>query len=329
MRLDKYIKRIYKNKDLWNYYDKEFKRIDLSDALSCKKFITKYVEYAKKNPDNLYKELLYLENHDENRLKHIASTFFIGILLYNCRELPFRRLICKELKEIEAFDNTNIDDHFIYIWFLITLYHDLGYKYEKDNLDFNINDYDILDKNKNINMVPTIYEDIYKKYINYHKNDHGICGGLIFNQEICKIRARNENSSDSLNWDRKLQQVYESVAWIIVSHNIWWCREGDEIEKEYIEKGLNKLIIKKDSAYPIDIKNYPLFFMFCLVDTIEPSKRDIKHDKIDFKFNKNSITIKCKTKNNIKKYLDGILDSKKWLTNIQSGKDSNEVTIDI
>ena len=67
-----------------------------------------------------------------------------------------------------------------------------------------------------------------------------------------------------------------------MSHNIWWKRDTEPVDKikEYRVAGLSNLILSSRklksgvySWYPIRYGFHPLFFLFSLVDSIEPIKR--------------------------------------------------------
>jgi hypothetical protein len=183
---------------------------------------------------------------------------------------------------------------------MITLFHDLGYLYEKDFKQFSEERY--LHDIPFCNSVPRRYRDIIEPYQIYRQNkDHGICAGMILDKVLCETRAsRCYLYEDPLNWDPLLDEVYHHVAWIIMSHNIWWKRDIDPERNlhEYHIAGLDRLVLSSSklksgvyNCYPIRYCFHPLFFLFCLVDSIEPIKRLQTLRGIKFQIERNRIKI--------------------------------------
>lgn len=64
------------------------------------------------------------------------------------------------------------------------------------------------------------------------------------------------------------------MADAIICHNIWM---GGEMDTElYRAYGLSPLLYLKHGENKLSIQKYPLQFMLCLLDTIEPAKRFAK-----------------------------------------------------
>lgn len=101
--------------DEWNYYD-----CNMSFPFSyieAKRFIEQYFEQgAKKNVI-----LPMIDEIDCMRSMHTISVFFIGLLL--------KRNMGQNLN-IRSLDSENYE--FSYLWFLVCLYHDMGYAVEND-----------------------------------------------------------------------------------------------------------------------------------------------------------------------------------------------------
>ena len=105
----------YNNID-WNYYlnDLAFPK-NINDA---KKFIDDFFAYAGKS--YLIRDIL--QECETLRVNHTLSVFFIGLLIKNS---SFHDLKIIDNDQNEIFE-------FSYLWFLVSLFHDMGYIQEKD-----------------------------------------------------------------------------------------------------------------------------------------------------------------------------------------------------
>lgn len=323
MTLQEYINRIIEKPYLWKYYDNEYIRTpDLNDSESCKSFINEYTLAAKKSSDFVNNALNYLDVKNPSRLKHIVDTYFLGLALFNDKRLYFGKAIQDLLRRYKAFSDSNdneINKEFQFVWFMITLYHDLGYVFEKGKVASK----EILNHKiphaRNQRCIPQEYVSLFKDYEQIeHPNDHGICGGLEFDRDICETREIMSHFDISLSWRKELEEVYHDVAWIIIAHNIWWNRLNDNRTKiEGHLKGLKLPSQKYNDGsykhYPIDRCRFPLFTLFCLVDTIEPLKRHIHMDKINIDIFRGHIYLQVYKRRVKSKYVGGIIEANKWL----------------
>lgn len=301
--MEQYIQSVIINHALWQYYEYGPEQPNINDTNSCFLFIGEYFRRAQKYSKEVEDGLNCLMQHDPNRLRHIVSTFFLGLALYHDQNLSFRQCVSAQMCRFRIFRNVDqeeLDRQFTYIWFMITLFHDLGYLYEKDFKQFSEEHY--LHDIPFCNSVPRRYKDIIEPYQNYRQNkDHGICAGMILDIVLCETRAnRCYLYEDALNWDPLLDEVYHHVAWIIMSHNIWWKRDTypERNLREYHIAGLDNLVLSSRKLksgvynwYPIRYCIHPLFFLFCLVDSIEPIKRLQTLQGINFHTERNRITI--------------------------------------
>lgn len=331
--------KILEHKELWNYYNKEIEKPDLTDATSCRKFIETYIIYAEKSKTVLFDGIDYLSKNDPNRLKHIVSTFFLGIALYHQKESGIKELISSELKRFTVFSDFSeheLDGQFSYVWFMLSLYHDLAYYYEiPGHGNANIINSHVIPSN--CMGVPSLYINVYKKYNKYIKNgkdgkedvtdkdDHGIIGGLYFDKDICSIREYQEHEKKSkLFWGKDLDEVYHYVAWCILSHNIWFHRvkEGKMVSQSY-STNMQSLILKDEgkgkspnihyNEYPISFDKYPIFSLFCLVDTLEPIKTTNIFSSINLIFKNKELIIDSHDHD----YNENILKLNEWLTPVK------------
>lgn len=174
------------------------------------------------------------------------------------------------------------------------MFHDLGYVVESKS-EISLSSSGIQDKINAIKNnwldekpkdIPELYtKDIILKYLDYRHTrfgciDHGIYAGVTLYHELCKIRRNKKNRDFTLNWDDNLEKIYNYAAWIILAHNIFF--PSKKIEKDtYKKNGLKSLILDKHNKHPISLKEHPMLYLFCLVDTIEPIKVFKDKNKLD------------------------------------------------
>ena len=232
---------------------------------------------------------------------HTNSVFFIGAYLY------YNTIFNNHIENSLTLKGYRM---FPFIWFLITLFHDFGYKYENDFDNFkHIVDIETLRKelkikynllmNKKIKGVSiTLYNSIrkyflYRRFNSNHNNkiDHGVLAGMFFYDALVRNRIVQYEKKDrnDLYFGPELNKIYAQAAAVIATHNIWLPTPKDR--SEYIKFGLEDLV----GISPIKLSDSPLLVLLGIVDTIDPVKiyRD-KHNK-----NKNhnrildSILISC------------------------------------
>ena len=301
------IKNIIKDRSKWRYYNNmsvSFEFENLSDTEKCYDFIQKFINCSRKNEPIFMKGVHAIKEHKEGdgekgeRLCHIVSVFFFGLTLFNSISI-FKEKIIEELKSLNIFDKEdNIEQEFIFVWFMISMFHDLGYIFEKNIVTNEYTKNDIIKEKAELlnsfgtlscsEKLPAHYQKIIKKYSKYRENkDHGILGGLSFAKHLTKLREtkyeEEQDAENKMKWKPELDRLYRYVAWRICCHNIFYTRFGDSSINEifkYVYHGLFPLILcnrKNDSNsyvdYPIKFKESPLFFFLCFVDSIDPIKK--------------------------------------------------------
>ena len=332
---------VFNDHSKWKYYSKMNTNPFESDN-DTKEFIARFIELSGKAIENpLYENIDKLDN---KRLRHIVSIFFLGTYLYNSVE-PIKNSIDKVIARFRQ-QNPYSKIEFSFVWFLICLFHDLGYSLEDHD---NYADFDefITGKVKYFLKervgVPSLYEDVYKNYFNYRlhstnsfirKPDHGICGGIILFNKLNEILLRKQKNkkSEGLSWNKKLLNIYRYASWVILSHNIFFIRKGDIAEQIYRDNKLDFLILDNTEISKIDLKKHGFLYLFMLVDTIDPIKKVETFDNLNM--------IKCKTENNIimlevenentrKEYFKKVLELKQWLiSGIQEVNNRIEIKIE-
>lgn len=202
---------------------------------------------------------------------HISSVFFLGICLYEKTSLN---------KRYPLGHNDPGYSTFPFIWFLIALFHDNAYQIEIDkelphvkNLNQLYQHYSISNSiiDKKITKCPKLSNsrEKYFKYILQERKhiDHGILGGILLFDRLCKIREEKKAvNEDNLFWGRKLINQYSLAANAITLHNIWLPK--DYQKDLYNKYGLGDLC----NIDPINFKEFPLFYILGIVDSIEPLK---------------------------------------------------------
>ncbi len=320
MKIQSIYNSIQKRKKLWTYYKKEIMTPKLLDTDGCYEFIINYISASEKTKTCLFDNVNKLKTDCPERLSHIVSTFFLGLWFYEEKKNLIHKLINNELSNLRCFENDpdKIDQQFIYVWFMATLFHDLGYprENEKNGADLPIHE---IPWPVDREPVPCLYQDIYKSYYKYRKHkEHGIWAGLQFDKDICRIREYLEHSpATELSWREELEELYHYVAWVILAHNIWFIRDNGDKVKEYHENHLHRLVLSsaKDVSgiyykeYSSSFENYPLFSFFCIIDTIDPIKSTSCLSDVDIRVESGDIIVKS----NDVEYLKKINKLNEWL----------------
>ena len=299
MKVDKIYKSVLKNSSIWNYYNKDIIVPNIIDVDDCYRFITSFIKYSEKSRTTLFKWVDYLKEQSPRRLSHIVSAFFLGLWFYHHkRNKNLHDAIKNELSRMKCFesDRDDIDRQVTFVWFMATLFHDLGYFVEDKPKGESLSDQKI----PFVGSVPSFYSEIYEKYYKFRKNrEHGIYAGLKFDEDICNIRRYQEHDDNTkLSWREELEELYHYVAWIILAHNIWMIRDDDRRVQGYEEHNLSSLILSSSKhangtykQYKVNFRDYPLFTLFCLIDTIEPIKSTSCLSGIDIKLEREKIII--------------------------------------
>lgn len=319
-----YLKQLYTNiikkKDSWNYYGLEIADLDISNSESCRNFIKEYIQLSGKSKHAMYREIDELFEKDPQRITHIVSTFFFGMALLNNKRFGIEQAIISGIEKLKVFDSEDkIKSELPYIWFLATLFHDLGYNAEKSE---EVTELPCFSPETNIVFVPQFYTGVYKKYYEYRKNkEHGIYGGIRFIQDMFNIRKSNEhNIMSNRYWGKELEKIYSNVGWIIIAHNIWFKSRDELYNGDYAE--MQELVLDDDKDYKIKFEEYPLFFFFCIVDVLEPTKHTTIFSKVNITLENRKIIIST----NDKAYSKAIMGLNKWLTPVE--KDGEKLIID-
>lgn len=260
---------------------------------------------------------MMLNQLPRNRQSHILNTYFLGLVLYkNCQEI--KKLIDKSIEKLSIVEKN--EDRFEYLWYMICLFHDLGYIVEDSNIPEELLKSTKLPsiglKNQNVPKIFT--KKTVTQYMQYRKQhfkkfDHGVYGAIIAYNEWKNIKAHAKQDGTNLNWT-EVEEAWKIAYRIILVHNIYFAHSGTYEAELYRHTNLENLIVDN---YPIKLFRHPLLFLFCLIDSIEPTKRDVSTSMVEIGFDKdNKITIQLLDL--IKPtYAKTILSLDTWLTHVE------------
>lgn len=233
------------------------------------------------------------------RYKHMFSLFLFGLYFYD-KIRCIREAINAYLGQLLSCKGTIVRDEinlrweFLYFWFLMTLYHDVGSTQEEREIrDTQIKQweeknssrlYEIISMypdvaNLGLSGVPRCYIDrAYEYFIEYRgkiqkKHDHGFYAADKFLEKMSSLHGKEIFingklfSPDILKW-----QVYP-IALSILMHNIWtkFTTDQETSDKCFYEMNMPELITEPGKPL-IDLNNHPFLFLLTLADTIEPIK---------------------------------------------------------
>lgn len=270
-----------------------------------------------------------IQKLEEIRCAHIIFTFLLGLHIYD-KSTFIKESINKEVGKL--LKDAKHENDFTFLWFLVCLFHDLGYSEENKGEKSEINHHwaceNKMDKTEGI---PALLKNTYLNYFIYRKTehfktDHGIYAGLRMFHDLFKIREEMEaQNQDKDVWRKGLIPLYKLASCVVLVHNIWFAKDTDiETCSKYRKYQLDKLILKTNKGgteikdFPIKLSKHPLLFLFCIVDLIEPMKRfgNIECcNKIDFTLTDDCLSITSKIEcciNN--QYLNDIINAYTWLT---------------
>lgn len=289
---------------------------------------------------------------NEKRLQHIVRMWLLGILLYNDSAI-IKDNIDRELDKYQKALRAHRDSRFPFVWFLIALYHDLGYPVE-NRKDGKYETYEkLIEETGHLGRrdgVPELYESMIKPYFEYRmsgiykeekKNDHGIVAGHFMYHDLCEIRNEKKKScNDSKLWVKDLEEIYNLAAWVVTCHNIYYANSNRMCDMcRYVRAHLYGLM-KEPQEYKINLYEYPLFFLLCLVDNIEfvkclKDKSEQQADdilkQIEYEINDEegyiSLTVKDIENKLREDVIKQILGIGEWLTKVEHEEGSNEYKI--
>ena len=225
-------------------------------------------------------------DNNSPRPVHTVLLYLLFLLLYKDKRIGQK--ICNKIKGFKTVENDN--NFHLRFFFLLCLYHDYGYYIEEKRKEipaFNASycEFDILNSIKGTYFKTPYTKENIKKYFYYRRlSEHGISGGTLLSKrlkdnfkkaaEIANAQGANEfQYPDNIQWNKKKDfSFYDFISSIIIKHNIWYAYKCEDKAK-YSQMELNDFIIKEDGNNKLNFKYDPILFLFCLLDSIEPSKK--------------------------------------------------------
>ena len=268
----------------WKYYDFPHQTTDLIEEYS-KNFIVSYLGKGCKTEAPIFK---YIDSLEEYRIKHILSCFFLGVILYQEHDM-IQKNIDVFLETVPSGREESSKERFLFIWMLVSLFHDFGYAVEEKKIDIKCDEFDSLLEQMPIDPkgVPELYDKSLLKNYNAFKcchfycYDHGIVGGIKLYSDLCKLRLEKEQYDIESYWGKDLENDFSIAAWAIACHNIFYDKGDTAYTSCYKQLGLENLICSDDKEkYQIKIDRHPIFYLLCLVDSIEPIKTFKMYDAL-------------------------------------------------
>lgn len=234
------------------------------------------------------KDILLGPEMQEERYQHVLFVYFLGIYIYE--GIP---IIKKKIDNtINAKDTNNTID-FKYVWFLLSLYHDMFFDLdceknkkmstEEKRLREFINDNQIKIDSTLLSekaCVPTQIIGKIKEYnefkckFNKRKEgevfyDHGIAGGFAFFIQMTKLFKKPKH--ELIFSEANKNNVVPKIAGALMGHNIF-LRTSNMDKNETIKyKDCNLKCLITDEPI-IKFEEHPFLFLLTLVDTIDPFK---------------------------------------------------------
>ena len=332
---------------------------------ACRNFVNRH--YIKGEKGGLLDNDLYDRYERHGKHMHSVSLYLLGVKLLSLFQEHLREAL---LKFVPNFSSWGGDENSPYIWFLPAMYHDfascaeLGTIHANDSdshrsLQFHLGNHNILYspyrhfpyKAENIpfRFSPELIENYFYYCACQGRCEHGIIAGYLFFDRFvknylkaCPNAVPDENGDvrrNGLNWNVGHLTFAAYAADAIICHNIWL---GGNAEKDkYTQFGLSPLLYKEHPENKLSIEKYPLQFMLCLLDTIEPIKRfedSLSPTKIlmgiglDFDVADRTLSLswnnEIKKKKGVKKWRDGIVAMRDWMcVDVEEKENENGVMI--
>ena len=196
----------------WNYYDANFEKpFGINKA---RRFIEQYFEKGAKRGV----VLPFIDKIDPMRYVHTISVFFIGILI--------KRKLCPNLAIRSEVDT---DYEFSYLWFLVCLFHDMGYAIENDwryKFVYKKDTDEYKNKYKRKMCFPKLKRDIYE--------DLGVLYGAPTKYRKNGIFQRRDkkdctNEFDSIIFNNGIKVCESTYGRGTVFKYLEYCKTTDEI----------------------------------------------------------------------------------------------------
>lgn len=339
-----------------------------ASAEACRSFLNAH--YKRGEKEGLLNNDLFEQYEKYGKHVHSASLYLLGKTL-----LPlFKKHINNELKKFIPNYTSWCDStyDFQYIWYLPSMYHDFASCIETGTirandseqcrtLKFHLGDHNIRYSPYGsfpyktmfpygISEIPFRFSpELVANYFYYRacngQCEHGIIAGYMFFDRFVKNflkHARNGFDYNGnvkccgLNWNIGHLTYAAYVADAIICHNIWLGGKAEE--DTYKQYGLTPLLYTEHPESKLSIEEYPLQFMLCLLDTIEPTKRFMDSlspheilNKIRMEYGGGRLSISwddvIAQQREFSKWRNGIVNMKDWMcVDVKTGENSVTIT---
>lgn len=321
---------------------------------ACRSFLNEHYKRGKK--EGLLNNNLFEQYKRHGKHVHSASLYLLGITLLPLFEDCISNELIKFVPNFKSWYENK--DTFRYIWYLPSMYHDFASCTETGTIRANDSEQRRTLKfhlgNHNIRYSPygffpykTMFPygiseipfrfspELIANYFYYRacneQCEHGIIAGYMFFDRFVKNFLRYaQNGFDyngnvkysGLNWNIGHLAYAAYVADAIICHNIWLGGKAEE--DTYKQYGLTPLLYTEHPESKLSIEEYPLQFMLCLLDTIEPTKRFMNPlsprevlESIGMEYADRCLSISWKDEigqqREFFKWYDGIVNMKEWM----------------
>lgn len=245
-------------------------------------------EYFRRSGKSILITNFPVKPYQLKRPAHVVSTFFLGLLIIS-------RCLDKKNNANQTLFSENIYNKLPFIWFLTTLFHDMAENFEEDvKMITEHQDYKTLIKKLKVKYniielqpikgVPYSLVKLAPSYFDLRSSlnycDHGIYAGIFLYDQLVKNRifklkqTQKLNYGDQLFWAETLDPEYALAAASVLIHNIWVVN-SDEKYMKWIESNI------KSDFNPLSVSEYPIPYIFAIVDSIDPIKYFHEEHKVE------------------------------------------------
>lgn len=272
-----------------SYYDilvntEELFKQGIAD-LRCYSFIDRH--FQKGTKEKAFDIPFFKKYSSDGKHTHTVSLYLMGLVVEQVFDHILKDTMSEFIEDLDAWYD------FKYTWFLTCLYHDAASCIEKGNdlIPDSLDAYLSLNRIQHVpekkKKVPLRFQhEIISAYYVYRKEDksleHGITAGYLLYDRLVKnfqnktqnVKWKNDSWIDSQQhkmWRLTHLDHFAYIADAIICHNIWLCTDKND-EDKYKKYGLEQLIVKNEQD-KLSAHEYPLQFILCLLDTVEPVKR--------------------------------------------------------
>lgn len=261
------------------------------DNCECKEFIKEHFERGNKKKAF---DIDFWEKYcDQGKHTHTTALYLLGMLFESLFYSKIKADLEKKKINAEGWYNKT---EFLYTWYLTCLYHDTASCIEKtdggkliccNDCIKQMKSYkEFIDKKNILRFSENLIQNYCRYRVEHGSLDHGIYGGMmLFERLLLNFREQTKGHDwrqapelikSGLTWRMEHPDHFAYVADAIICHNMWTVRNEDRQEaKCYRKYHLDELIIEVSSNCDnrLSVDDYPLHFMLCFLDTIEPVKR--------------------------------------------------------